>query len=164
MYKDIIALLFLSLLVNPINSLGQNSELTKRKLIKILKSSIEQDSKIRIRTNSNPWTICNKDSAYYKSDTLRLYLANSSQYRNHSSCCSFIDWTFYKKNAFVLEKTQICEEPPSTNVNTPDDWYAIEISKDKEDLILTTSNQEKLINKFKVVTITPIITLVRLSL
>ncbi len=147
-----------------INCLGQKTELTKRNLLKVLKSSIQQDSKSKIQTNSNPWTICNKDSSYYNSDTLHLYLSNNSQYRNHSSCCNFIDWTFYKKDAFILTKTQICKEPPTTSSSKADDWYTLKISNENDMLILKTFNQNKPVSKFKVVSIDPYITLVRLSL
>jgi len=147
-----------------INCLGQKPELTKRNLLKVLKSSIRQNSKSKIQTNSNPWTICNKDSSYYKSDTLHLYLSNNSQYRNHSSCCDFIDWTFYKKDAFILTKTQICKEPPTTSSSKADDWYKLKILKENGILLLIIFNQNRLITKFKVINIDPYIILVKQSL
>ena len=161
MIHKIYLLLFLFL---SINCWGQKTELTKKNLLKILKSSIRQDSKSKIQTNSNPWSICNEDSSYFKSDTLHLYLSNNSQYRNHSLCCNFINWSFYKKDAFILTKTQICKEPPTTSASKAENWYTLKIKKEDKILTLTTCNQEKIMTRFKVINIDPHIILVKLIL
>lgn len=130
---------------------AQNNNPTKSQLLKVLKKSIRQDTKDRVSTNSNPWVVCNKDSSFYKSDTLRLY--NNVNYRYYSKCCNFVDLTFYKKNAFVIVKTQICKEPPTGSVATPNDWFTIRLSNDRKDLILETINQDKIVDRFKVISI-----------
>jgi hypothetical protein len=45
------------------------------------------------------WVICNQDSSFCKSDTLRLY-DNINYFYQKSDCCKLVRWDFYKKNAF----------------------------------------------------------------
>ena len=153
--------LLLFILCSNQNLFGQNSELTKTNLLKVFKASIYQDSKTKIRTNSNPWIVCNKDSAFYKSES--ILLSNNSASFYHSNCCNFINWTFYKGDAFVLTKEQTCNEPSTTDITKPEDWFKVKVSKIGQDLILETFNQNKLINKFKVIFINPNSRLVKLQ-
>jgi len=67
-----------------------NNQPTKSQLLKAFKKSIRQDTKGKVSANSNPWIICNKDSSFYKSDTLRLY--NNESYYYHSNCCDFVEF------------------------------------------------------------------------
>jgi len=143
------------------NLFGQNSGVTKKKLTNIFKESILQNSKQKVQTNSNPWTICNKDSAYYKSDTLILYPAISTQYRLHSQCCNFIEWTFYKKDAFVLTRVQICKEPTTVSSTKVEDWFTIKLVKQRQLMFLETISQGKVTDRFKVITVEPTIILIR---
>ena len=129
---------------------GQNNQPTKSQLLRVFKGSIRQDNSGKISTNSNPWVICNKDSAFYKSDTLRLY--NNINYYYYSNCCDFTDWTFYKKDAFVLTRVQICKEPTTASVARNEDWFTVKVRKDKN-LFLETYNQGKLIDRFEVVSV-----------
>jgi hypothetical protein len=85
---------------------GQNANPTKSQLLHTLIKSIQQKTKGKVLIGSNPWVVCNKDSSFYKSDTLQLY--NNVNYYYYSNCCEFVDFTFYKKNAFVANKTQVC--------------------------------------------------------
>jgi len=143
--------LLLAFLIFGRTSFGQNVNPTKSQLLKVIKKSIRQDSRGKVSTNSNPWVVCNRDSSFYKSDTLRLY--NNLNYYYYSKCCDFVDWTFYKKNAFVIVNTQICKEPPTGSISTKSDWFTIDISKDQNDLILQTINQGKAVDRFKVISI-----------
>ena len=133
------------------NTFAQNNNPTKSQLLKVFKKSIRQDTKGMVSTNSNPWVVCNKDSAFYKNDTLRLY--NNVNYYYYSKCCDFVDITFYKKNAFVAVQTEICKEPPTSTVATNDDWFTIDVLKDKGSLIILTINQGKIVDRFKVISI-----------
>ena len=130
---------------------SQNKQPTKSQLIAAFKRSIRQDNSGRVSTNSNPWAICNKDSAFYKSDTLRLY--NNVNFYYYSKCCDFTDWTFYKKDAFVLTRVQICKEPTTASVTKNDDWFKVKISTENKTLFLQTYNQGRLVDKFKVVSL-----------
>ena len=139
---------------------GQTSLVTKERLLQIFKASIKQDSKLKIQTNSNPWIICNDDDFYYKSDTLRF-----SHYSNDypdCKCLCYIDWTFYKSDAFVVTKESIAE-PRRVSVAKADNWYVIKTFKRGQDLILETYNQSRLVDQFKVISIDPIITLIRIK-
>lgn len=130
---------------------AQNTEATKSKLLKIFKGSIRQDKSGKVLSNSNPWVICNKDSSFYKSDTLRLY--NNENYYYHSNCCKFINWTFYKKDAFVQTRSQICKEPPTVSVTRNEDWFSIKISKKGRDLFFETSNRDRITERYQVISI-----------
>jgi len=143
------------------NSWGQTSLPTKKQLLKVFKASIRQDSKLKISTNSNPWIICNDDSSYYKSDTLKLF-SHSNNYPD-CKCFCFIDWTFYKKDAFVMSREYI-DEPRRVSVSKADDWYTIKLLQKNEDLLLETYNQDKLIERFEVITIDKAIILKRIKL
>lgn len=130
---------------------AQNNQPTKGQLLKAFKGSVRQENSVKVSTNSNPWVICNKDSAFYKSDTVRLY--NNVNYYYNSKCCDFIDWTFYKKEAFVLTRVQICKEPATASVAKNEDWFTIKVSNEDKNLLLETYNQGKLVDRFKVISI-----------
>ena len=101
------------------------------------------------------WVICNKDSSFFHSDTILLY-NNVNYYYYSDNCCTFIDWTFYRKNAFVQTKTQICKEPPTSTVATKNDWFTISIQKEQKDIVLETINQDT-ISRFKVIALDKIL-------
>ncbi|MBS1531314.1 MAG: hypothetical protein JSU01_13490 [Bacteroidetes bacterium] len=94
--------------------LCQSSSSTKRQVTKLFKSSI----------GNGEWTICNQDNAFFKADTLRLY-NNINYFYQLSSCCQFIQWKFFKEKSFVQSAVQICKEPASSTVVTPDDYYTV---------------------------------------
>jgi hypothetical protein len=146
--KRLFTLLFL--LVGPV-VFGQDTEVTKSKLLKIFKESIRQHKSGKISINSNPWVICNRDSSFYKSDTLRLY--NNENYYYHSNCCEFIDWIFYKKGAFVQTRAQICKEPPTVSITRNDDWFSIKVSKKGSGLFFDASNRDRITERYQVISI-----------
>ena len=141
-------------------SWGQTFTPTKKQVFKILKSSIKQDSRSRVNTNSNPWVICNDDSAYYKSDTIKLY-PYSNNYPD-CKCHCFIDWTFYKKKAFVFTREYI-DEPRRISVTNADNWYVMKLSKRSDGLVLEIYNGNKFIERFKVISIDQAIILKRIK-
>jgi hypothetical protein len=141
-------------------SQGQTSQPTKIQLLKAFKSSIRQSSKSKISTNSNPWVVCNDDSLYYKSDTIRLY-PNSNNYPD-CKCSCYVDWIFYKKDAFILTR-EFTNEPRRVKVTKAYDWYTIKLLETNEGLILEMYNQNSFIERFKVVDITSKVILKRLK-
>jgi hypothetical protein len=76
------------------------------------------------------WTICNQDSAFYKSDTLRLY-SNVNYFYQKSSCCNFVDWIFYKNNSFLQKTSQVCKEPATTGVISNKEKYTLILASGK---------------------------------
>lgn len=131
-------------------SFGQNFSPTKRQLLKTFRKSIRQDKKLH--AISNPWVICNKDSSFFKVNTIQL-INNENYYYHSDSCCAFIDWTFYKKNRFIQETIDICKEPPSASVATSKDFYTIKLSKTGNDLITVVTNSINLTQKYKILSI-----------
>lgn len=129
-------------------SLGQNLRFTKNQLSNLLKSSINQSSKKSISVGSRAWIICNTDSAYYKADTIKLY-DNINYFYQRNSCCSFIEWTFYKRNAFLQNKAQICREPSSMSALT--EYCEFKIAKKKDNVYLIVI--DKHLKKFELVSI-----------
>jgi len=85
--------------------------------------------------DNTEWLICNQDSTFFKSDTLRLY-NDINYFYQKSDCCKFIKWDFYKKNVFVRCHLQICTEPSTGSVLTENDYFKIKISSDKSGLYL----------------------------
>lgn len=106
---------------------------TKKDLVKLFKSSIYQPSKKSISVGLGAWTICNQDSAYFKADTIKLY-NNINYFYQISTCCDFVNWTFYKKKAFIQSCSQICKEPASANIKT--DYYVVRIISNNGNLLL----------------------------
>jgi len=141
-------------------SVGQTSQPTKKQLLKLFKSSIRQDSKLKVTTNSNPWVVCNDDSSYYKADTIRLF-PYSNDYPD-CKCSCYIDWTFYKKDAFILTR-EYTNEPRRVIVTKSSDWYIVKLSLADKSLILETFNQNNLIDRFEVIDINLSIVLKRLK-
>jgi len=139
---------------------GQTLNPTKKQLLKLFKSSIRQDSKSKISTNSNPWVVCNDDSSYYKADTIQLF-PNSNNYPD-CKCSCYIDWTFYKKDAFILSR-EYTNEPRRVSVPKADDWYIVKISQTDEGLVLETFNQNNPVDRFNVIDINNYIVLKRLK-
>lgn len=97
-----------------------SQKITKQKLNSFFKKSIQQESKSSIYSLSNPWLICNEDSAYFLKDTISLYNG-----KNLPKCCDFIAWTFYRKNKFVEYSYWKCEARSSVSKN--EDFYEINI-------------------------------------
>ena len=127
---------------------GQDSTVTAKNILKLFESSIRQSSKLKIDADSNPWLIYNSDSSFFKSDTILLIQNNPNQNYARKKCCAFIGWTFYKKNRFVQLDIDYCNEPPTRNVTTKNDFYSIKIAKISTKTIIETYRNDKLIDSF----------------
>jgi len=108
---------------------GQTSTYTAHKLTKLFKSSI----------GNGEWIICNHDSSYFTSDTIRLF-DNINYFYQKGGCCDFVKWTFAKKNAFVQSKFQVCKEPSTGDIIDPEhDTYTIKTFSDNRVVYLFVS-------------------------
>jgi hypothetical protein len=145
-----LALISLILFVSYLSS-GQSFRPTKRELIKAFKKSIEQNERNVFHSDSNPWIIDNKDSSYFKSDTLKFVNFNHEFLRQR--VCQPLNWTFYKKDRFVLSSGNLCDEPTFMHVSRAEDWYKIKITETKSDLILEIYNSDKQADRFSVVSL-----------
>lgn len=100
--------------------LGQSKYPTKQDVEKVINLTISQ--KI---TDKNPsceygqcgdWWTANKDSIFYKSDTLKFYNSSNIVYDDTTFCTSLI-WNFGKENTFNYSEAQMCQEPPTRTIN-----------------------------------------------
>jgi hypothetical protein len=133
-------------------SFAQNI-LNKKSISQILKNSIDQPKKGKITFASNPWIINNKDSSYYKLDTIKAFNRN----RKYSSIniCEAVEWTFYKEDSFAFEKAHYCKEPASRNViKLPQDLLKIKITEQYDKIYLELFDfEKKLVEKFQIISI-----------
>jgi hypothetical protein len=104
----------------PICLLAQNAP-TKSTIQKIIRSSQVKmkNGKFSLPSNTS-WEFNNIDGLYFKQDTLTAFVYKSSKHKN---LCELVDWTFYRKNAFVFGQESNCKEPPSRKVTqNPKDY------------------------------------------
>ncbi len=128
---------------------SQNSPVTKKQLFKAFKQSIEQKDSKSIYTDSNPWLANNIDSLYYKADTIVFINAKSFK-RDY---CRVINWSFYKKDRFILSDANSCKEPPTARVNQPTDWFSIKIIESDTGLFFDIYNFNAFIDRFQVISL-----------
>lgn len=118
---------------------------TKSSIQKIVKNSIVEMKKGKFSLPSNKsWEFNNIDSLYFKKDTL-----NASVYKEgtkHKSLCEVVDWTFYRKNAFVLGQGSNCKEPATRKVTrNPKDFYKIAIYTVENETMIDILSYDKMI-------------------
>lgn len=101
--------------------------------------------------NSTNWFTVENDSSYQMADTLIFY--NNSDLRYQKHYCNFIDWNFYKKNAFWLQRLELCTEPTTASVVKDIDFFTYEVSDDQTPLVIRVFNQQKLIDEFEVLSL-----------
>ena len=139
--------LFLLFLFTTQISFAQLNKLDKAKLLNILKESVHQTNTKKIDTDSNPWLICNKDSNFFKADTLYLF-DNINYYYQPENCCDFVGWTFYKGNAFVQRDIQICNEPPTAKILKDKDFYTTKVEEDNNEIVLKVYRKKQLLDTY----------------
>ena len=120
-----IKLIFILLFVAKVG-MCQNLIPNKHQINRLFNSSFDKESEKKLNTGSVVWTICNQDSAFFKADTIKLY-SEINYFYQFSSCCHFIQWTFYKKHAFIQSSLQICNEPSSGSITTLNDYFNIKL-------------------------------------
>lgn len=141
-------IIFLLLLILQI-SYSQKIKISKNELLKAFRKTIIQTQKGIIQTDSNPWFSDNSNDIYFKNDT--ILLVNAKTYKR--DFCKIINWTFYKKDFFVIGDADYCNEPPTKKVTKSNDWINLKSYNYKNYLILELYNQDKLIEKFKVLSL-----------
>jgi len=110
------------------NVLYIQAQYSKKEIETIFKKSILQPKKSKINIGANSWKICIDSSK----TEINLY---EGKFENHTDCCRYTNWTFYRKNKFIKSESYHCSEPPLSSVSTLDDWYDIEFI-DEQSLIL----------------------------
>ena len=130
-------------------SYSQETKISKAELLKAFNETIVQKEKGIIHTNSNPWFTDNTNENYFKKDTITL--KNAKSYKR--GYCKIINWNFYKKDAFSIGNADYCNEPPSQKITTENDWIKLNVEKEENYLIIELFNQNKLIDKFKILSL-----------
>lgn len=133
--------LFLILICNFHFTFSQNLNTQKSALEKVFKKSILQPRKSKISIGENSWKLCIEAS----NNEILLY---ETKFEKFSDCCQYINWTFYKKNKFIKNISNLCSEPPLSTVTTGDDWYTIGYTIESNNLILniiSKNNTEKFV-------------------
>jgi hypothetical protein len=134
-------------------SLFAQNEPTKSTIQKIIRSSqVEmKNGKFSLPSNKS-WEFNNIDSLYFKQDTLNALVYKSSK---HKSLCELVDWTFYRKNAFILGQESNCKEPPSRKVTQhPKDYFTIAIYKvENETMMDVLRNDKMIVESFKILNV-----------
>lgn len=132
-------------------SFGQVSEklnINKKNILKVFKSTIDQDKRNRISITSNPWST--EKEKYEISDTIRFI--NPSN-RTDYNYCNVINWTFYRKNKFVRSYGEYCDEPAVEKVTNEDDFFDLKITEVYGKIYLELFNKQKLIEKFLIISL-----------
>jgi hypothetical protein len=81
-------------------------------------------------------------------DTLVFY--NNSHIRYGELVCHFIDWNFHKKDAFWLQRVQLCNEPTTATAVKDKDIFTFEILGKQRPMIFQVFNNSELIDQFEV--------------
>jgi hypothetical protein len=128
---------------------GQNKYPTKLQLTK----SLTKKTKLKGKAyNSTNWFTIESDSAYRNLDTLVFY--NNSSYRSGKLICNFVDWNFYKKDAFWVQHVQLCKEPTTATAIKNEDFFTYDVSDKGQPMILRIFNNGKLVDTFEVLSLT----------
>lgn len=128
---------------------SQKITLSKRQILNVFKSTIVQNTKGRISTDSNPWFTDNTEDKYFKDEIIEFKNAQSFK-RNY---CKIIMWNFYKKDSFIIGDADYCNEPPIQKSFRFENDINLKLVQENSDIILLLFNNEKLINKFLILSL-----------
>lgn len=141
-------LTFIILLFSGHFGFGQESYPTKSKLFKSLTKETKLKRKVYHSTN---WFTVQTDSSYQSADTLYFY--NNPAFRYEKHFCEFVDWNFYKKDAFWMQRLQLCKEPTTASASKEKDFFTFEISDKQVPLILQVFHNGKMVDRFEVISL-----------
>jgi hypothetical protein len=118
---------------------------TKSIIQKIVNNSIVEMEKGKFSLPSNKsWGFNNIDSLYFKIDTLNAFVYKEGTI--HKSLCEVVDWTFYRKNAFIFGQGSNCKEPTTRKViRNPKDYYTISIYTVENETMIDILRDDKMI-------------------
>lgn len=118
---------------------------TKSTIQKVVKNSVVEMEKGKLNLPSNKsWEFNNIDSLYFKKDTLNAFVYKEGT--KHKSLCEVVDWTFYRKNAFVFGQGSNCKEPTTRKVTrNPKDYYTISIYTVENETMIDILRYDKMI-------------------
>ncbi|WEK68908.1 MAG: hypothetical protein P0Y62_13760 [Candidatus Chryseobacterium colombiense] len=123
--------------------------LSKKQILKVFKSTVVQNTKGNISTDSNPWFTDNSEDKYFKDKIIEFKNARSFQ-RDY---CKIINWNFYKKDAFVIGDADYCNEPPMQKVTKPENFISLKLIQNNSGVVLLLFNEDKLIDQFLIISL-----------
>ncbi len=129
------------------SQVSEKVKISEKNILKIFKSTIQQDKGNKIKITSNPWFT--DQNTYLKTDT--IIFTNSNNFNR--DYCRVINWTFYKKNKFIRSFGNYCDEPPTEKVTNKNDHFDLKIIENQQKTILELSNQGKVIEKFEIISL-----------
>jgi hypothetical protein len=127
---------------------GQDKYPTKSQLIKSLTRQTKFDGKVY---NSTNWFTIETDSSYRTTDTLLFY--NNSRYQYGKHICNYIDWNFYKKDAFWVQYIELCKEPTTGTLVKDQTFFTYKLSDSKQRMFLSVFNKNVLVDEFEVLSL-----------
>lgn len=116
----------------------------KSKITKIIKEALQE------KHQSYGWIACNKDSSYYKSETIELY-DNWNYAYSPETCCNFISWDFDNKTTFYLTDKLICQEPTVSSVHSFEKKFKIAFKRHFNHLFLLKTDRNNVQEQFEVI-------------
>lgn len=128
---------------------SQKITLSKNQIQKIFKSTIKQNARSAISVGSNAWFTDNTNNKYF--DEKIIEFKNGRSFKR--DYCKIINWTFYKKDSFVIGDANYCSEPPVQKVTKPENYINLKFEKKKAELFLYLFNNNKLIDKFLIISL-----------
>ena len=103
-------------------------------------------SQIKCSDLKGDWTTCNKDSLYYKSDTLTMY--QDANYTVQSGCCHYVNWKITSKKNIKIENAFLCTEPG--RLSSSNDKEVFKLSKTQGQQVITIKRSGTEIGKFQI--------------
>src|SRR4030095_12280798 len=147
MYRMTRLFLFTLFLFGPV-AYSQDKYPTKSQLLKSLTKKTSLKKKVY---NSTNWFALENDSSFQTADTVTFY--NNKNYRQGKPICNFIDWNFYKKDAFWVQQVQLCKEPTTATALKDQFFFTFQISDSSFPLILSVFNRGTLVDEFEVLSL-----------
>ena len=128
---------------------SQKITLSKSQILKIFKSTIKQNDRNKISVGSNSWFTDNTNNKYFNEKIIEFKNAPSFK-RDY---CKIIDWTFYKKDSFIVGDADYCNEPPMQKVTKPENYIKLKLEVKNSAIFLCLFNNDKLVDKFLIISL-----------
>ena len=117
-----------------------------------LQKALTKNTKLKKHIyNSTNWFTLESDSSYQNADTLVFY--NNSKYRHGTLVCNFVDWNFYQKDAFWVQRVQLCKEPATATAIKDEYIFTFKIVDKQQPMVLQVFYKEKIVDQFEVLSL-----------
>lgn len=120
---------------------GQTKRITKSQAFSFFKKEKYSDYKMIYA--------CNRDSLFFKSDTINLY--DNPNIFNFGECCEKIEWEFSENKKFIQRRFQNCKEPSFAWLTTRKDIYRLRIRRRRDKIIVEKYHDGFLKNTFEII-------------